>query len=124
MKKLLAVAVILAALIATAHSADNGTIILYRYDRFLKGLKFSIDDGPLILLKKGYYYRLVVSAGNHVLTRNGFWGGIIDPQRVHVEPNQTLYFSYYHVPFYGIVFEVAENQQEAQEQASKLKRQN
>lgn len=59
----------------------------------------ALEKSPLILLKKGYYYSLVVPAENHALTRNGFWGDIVDPQTVHVEANQTVYFSYYHVPF-------------------------
>lgn len=105
---------------------ETGTIIVYRYHApvisdFGK-MKFSIDGGNFIHLKNGHYYRLVVSAGDHVLTRNGM--GTKDPQRVHVEANETIFFSYYIVPFMGVIFEKAEDQEEAKMQVSELKSQN
>jgi hypothetical protein len=124
---------VMLAVVATATSASSntaserqppatGTIIVYRHQSLVVSdfgkMKFSIDGGNFIHLKNGHYYRLVVSAGDHVLTRNGM--GTKDPQRVHVEANQTIFFAYYLVPFMGIIFEKAEDQEEAKTQVSQL----
>jgi hypothetical protein len=66
-----------------------------------------------------------LAAGDHVL-RHPFditlnYGP--DTQKVHINPGQIVYFQYTICPWMGTVFEVSEDQVEARQTASGLKRQ-
>ena len=91
-------------------------------------MPFRLNNGPKIKVRNGYYYRLEISPGDHVLRGpGGMWGvygPLSDHQKVHVEPGQTIYFADYSVPFIGQIFEVAEDQNDARDSVSKLKAQN
>jgi len=86
---------------------------------------FSIDNGPRHKLKIDRYMQVELAAGDHIL-RHPFditlnYGP--DTQKVHINPGQTVYFQYTIYPWMGTVFEVSEDQVEARQTASGLKRQ-
>ena len=65
--------------------------------------------------------RFELPAGDHVVSHRAdislsFSGS--DPQLVHINPGQTLYFQYVIHYFIGMVFEVADDQAQAKETAS------
>ena len=113
---------------ASAKPSRTGTLIVYRPGSFAtigRSYSFSIDGGPRHKLKNGRYMQFELAAGDHIL-RHPFditlnFGP--DIQKLHINPGQTVYFQYTLYPWMGTVFEVSENQAEARQTASGLKRQ-
>jgi hypothetical protein len=86
---------------------------------------FSIDNASRQKLKNGRYMQFELAVGDHIL-RHRFditlnFGP--DTQKVLINPGQTVYFQYTIYPWMGTVFEVSEDQVEAKQTASGLKRQ-
>jgi hypothetical protein len=88
-----------------------GTIIVYRPWSF---------RGSIITNWRfnGTYYRLTVLAGDSILSHDNMPFLEEDPQRVNVQPGQTVYFQY--MMSWGLIFEEAEDQQRAAMTASTL----
>jgi hypothetical protein len=113
---------------ASAKRSPIGTLIVYRPGSlvgFGRTYSFSIDNGPRHKLKNDRYMQFELAAGDHIL-RHPFditlnYGP--DTQKVHINPGQTVYFQYTIYPWMGTVFEVSEDQAEARQTASGLKRQ-
>jgi hypothetical protein len=100
----------------------TGTIIVYRpfsTNGFFAGFSFNLDHGSAMKVSNGCYYRLTVSPGDHVISHDHIFLSGQDPQKVQVADGQTVYFL-----FMGQIFEVASDQAQAKETASKLKAQN
>jgi hypothetical protein len=87
------------------------------------GYPFNLDHGPTMKVKNGCYYRLDVSAGDHIISHDYLLIGK-DPQPIHVEPGQTVYFLWTSHLFMGSIFEVAEDQSEAAQRCTQLRAQN
>ena len=68
--------------------------------------------------------RLTVSPGDHIISHDRMLLIGPDPQKVHVETGQTVYFLWTSHPFMGNIFEVAEDQAEAAHRCTQLKAQN
>jgi hypothetical protein len=98
-----------------------GTIIVYRpwspIGRAFKNLEFNLNHGPEVMVRNGTYYRLTVLPGDSIISHDDI---LIDndPQTVHVEPGQTVYFEY--TIILSFIFEVADNQEQAARTVSKL----
>jgi hypothetical protein len=98
-----------------------GTIIVYRpctpFGYLFDNLEFNLNHGPGIMLRNGTYYRLTVLPGDSIISHDDI---LIDndPQTVHVEPGQTVYFEY--AIELTLIFEVASNQEKAAITVSKL----
>jgi hypothetical protein len=113
---------------ASAKRPPTGILIVYRPGSlvgFGRTYSFSIDSGPRHKLKNDRYRQFELAAGDHIL-RHPFditlnYGP--DTQKVHINPGQTIYFQYTIFPWMGTVFEVSEDQTEAQQTAGGLKRQ-
>ena len=113
---------------ASAKLSPIGTLIVYRPGSMAtigRTYSFSIDDGPRHKLKNGRFMQFELAAGDHIL-RHPFditlnFGP--DTQRVHINPGRTVYFQYTIYPWMGTVFELSEDQAEAKQTASGLKRQ-
>ena len=113
---------------ASAKLSPIGTLIVYRPGSLAeigRTYSFSIDNGPRHKLKNGRYMQFELAAGDHIL-RHPFditlnFGP--DTQKVHINPGRTIYFQYTIYPWMGTVFEVSEDQAEAKQTASGLKRQ-
>jgi hypothetical protein len=87
-------------LISISFGQDKtGTVIVYRPSHFSgAGVSFSfrVDNGPWMKLKNGYYWRLELPAGEHIIehpnTPQGWsWGR--DPQTIRVQAGSTVYFA-------------------------------
>jgi hypothetical protein len=105
----------------------TGTIIVYRpfsTNGFFAGFSFNLDHGSAMKVSNGCYYRLTVSPGDHVISHDHIFLSGQDPQKVQVADGQTVYFLYTFYPVMGQIFEVASDQAQAKETASKLKAQN
>jgi len=104
----------------------NGTIVVYRQWAFAGSLqryfKFSIDNRPEIGVLNGYYVRVTVAPGDHIISRDIFMMPP-NPQTVHVEPGQTVYFQHNMVPGWSI-FEVADDQAKAAQTVAHMKAMN
>ena len=84
-------------------SLKTGTLIVYRKWNLVGSggsYPFSVNDGPVIKLRNGYYYKMELPEGDYTL-RERFWYGPSDPQKVHVTAGQTIYFSYSAAPRCG-----------------------
>ena len=98
-----------------------GTIIVYRpctpFGYLFDNLEFNLNHGPELRVRNGTYYRLTVLPGDSIISHDDI---LIDndPQTVHVEPGQTVYFQYTIV--LSLIFEVASNQEKAARTVSKL----
>src|ERR1700756_2514261 len=98
-----------------------GTIIVYRpwtpIGSLVDNLEFNLNHGPNLGVRNGTYYRLTVLPGDSIISHDDI---LIDndPQLVHVEPGQTVYFEYQIV--LDLIFEVADNQEQAARTVSKL----
>jgi len=98
-----------------------GTIIVYRpwtpTGSFFDNLQFNLNHGPDLMVRNGTYYRLTVLPGDSIISHDDI---LIDndPQTVHVEPGQTVYFEY--TIELTLIFEVASNQEQAARTVSKL----
>jgi hypothetical protein len=99
-----------------------GTIIVYRpwsiVNCAIKNWEFNLNDGPDLTVRNGTYYRLTVLPGDYTLSHGGIPFIDDDPQIVHVEPGQTVYFEY--TVILSLIFEVADNQERAARTVSKL----
>jgi hypothetical protein len=99
-----------------------GTIIVYRRHSGLgaaiQNWRFNLNHGPDLIVRNGTYYRLTVLAGDSILSHDNMPFLEEDPQRVHVEPGQTVYFQY--TMSWGLIFEEADDQESAAITASKL----
>jgi hypothetical protein len=99
-----------------------GTIIVYRRHSGLGALisnwRFNLNHGPDLIVRNGTYYRLTVLAGDSILSHDNMPFLEEDPQRVNVRPGQTVYFEY--TMSWGLIFEEADDQEEAANTASKL----
>src|SRR5271166_3064322 len=75
-----------------------GTIIVYRpwsiVNCAIKNWEFNVNDGPDLTVRNGTYYRLTVLPGDYTISHGGIPFIDDDPQVVHVEPGQTVYFEY------------------------------
>jgi hypothetical protein len=84
------------------------TIIVYRQWSFSgagrPSWKFSVDNGPDLIVRNGTYLRLDVAPGDHVLDHNHMFLFGSDPQTVHVKAGNIVYFQY--VEAASLVFEV------------------
>ncbi len=102
--------------------SDRGTIIVYRPWSIigvgLKDWEFNLNDGPDLMVRNGSYYRLSVPPGDSVISHEDIPFIADDPQTVHVEPGQTVYFEY--TVLLSLIFEVADNQERAARTVSKL----
>ena len=107
--------------------STTGTIIVYRpfsTNGFFAGFSFNLDHGSAMKVSNGCYYLLTVSPGDHVISHDHIFLSGQDPQKVQVAAGQTVYFLYTFYPIMGQIFEVASDQAQAKETASKLKAQN
>ena len=99
-----------------------GTIIVYRpwsiINCAIKIGEFNLNDGPDLTVRNGTYYRLTVLPGDCTLSHGDIPFIDDDPQTVHVEPGQTVYFEY--TVILSLIFEVADNQERAARTVSKL----
>jgi hypothetical protein len=77
-----------------------------------------LNHGPDLIVRNGTYYRLRVLAGDSILSHDNMPFLEEDPQRVNVRPGQTVYFEY--TMSWGLIFEEADDQEEAANTASKL----
>ena len=102
--------------------SDRGTIIVYRPWSIigvgLKDWEFNLNDGPDLMVRNGSYYRLSVPPGDSIISHEDIPFIADDPQTVHVEPGQTVYFEY--TVLLSLIFEVADNQERAARTVSKL----
>jgi|SRR5271165_485880 len=99
-----------------------GTIIVYRpwsiIGRTIENFEFNLNHGPDLLVRNGTYYRLTVLPGDSIISHDDILIIDDDPQTVHVEPGQTVYFEY--TIRLSLIFEVADNQEQAARTVSKL----
>ena len=103
-------------------TAPVGTIIVYRarsgLGAAITNWRFNLNHGPDLIVRNGTYYRLTVLAGDSTLSHDNMPFLEEDPQTVHVEPGQTVYFQY--TMSWGLIFEEADDQERAAITASKL----
>jgi hypothetical protein len=81
--------------------------------------KFSVDNGPDLIIRNGTYLRLDVAPGEHVLDHKHMFLLGSDPQTVHVKAGETVYFQY--VGAASLIFEVADDQAQAARTVSKMR---
>ena len=100
-----------------------GTIIVYRQWSLgaaaQPSWKFSVDNGPDLIIRNGTYLRLDVAPGEHVLDHKHMFLLGSDPQTVHVKAGETVYFQY--VGAASLIFEVADDQAQAARTVSKMR---
>ena len=105
-----------------SEGTDLGTIIVYRPCSVtgwpIETLGFNLNHGPELLIKNGTYYRFTVLPGDTILSHDDALCLDPDPQTVHVEPGETVYFEY--TIGLTVIFEVAENQEKAARVVSRL----
>ena len=77
-----------------------------------------MDDGPDLFIRNGTYYRLTVLPGDYTISHGDLLFIDEDPQMVHVEAGQTVYFEY--TAILSLIFEVADNQEKAARTVSRL----
>jgi len=99
-----------------------GTIIVYRpwsiIGSTIKNWEFNLNHGPDLWVRNGTYYRLTVLPGDSIISHDDILIIDDDPQTVHVEPGQTVYFEY--AIKLSLIFEVADDQEQAARTVSKL----
>src|ERR1700722_18522698 len=99
-----------------------GSIIVYRpwsiLGSAITNWRFNLNHGPDLIVRNGTYYRLTVLAGDSIISHDNMPFIEEDPQRVHVEPGQTVYFQY--MSSWGLIFEEADDQERAARTASQL----
>jgi hypothetical protein len=102
---------------------NRGTIIVYRPWSItgwpIETLGFNLNHGPELLIRNGTYYQFTVLPGDSIISHDDTLILDYDPQTVHVEPGQTVYFEYAIV--LTVIFEVAENQEQAARTVSGLR---
>jgi hypothetical protein len=96
-----------------------GTIIVYRpWSTIGSAMEFNLNHGPDLMVRNGTYYRLTVLPGDSIISHDNVTFIDEDEQTVHVEPGQTVYFQYMTV--LSLIFEEADNQEQAARTVSKL----
>jgi len=99
-----------------------GTIIVYRpwsiIGSAITNWEFNLNHGPDLTVRNGTYYRLTVLPGDSIISHDNVPFIDEDEQTVHVEPGQTVYFQY--MIALSLIFEVADNQEQAARTVSKL----
>jgi hypothetical protein len=99
-----------------------GTIIVYRpwsiIGCAITNWEFNLNHGPDLMVRNGTYYRLNVLPGDSIISHDDVPFIDEDEQTVHVEPGQTVYFEY--TIALSLIFEVADNQEQAARTVSKL----
>ncbi len=99
-----------------------GTIIVYRPWSIIgcdiTNWEFNLNHGPDLAVRNGTYYRLTVLPGDSIISHDNVPFIEEDEQTVHVEPGQTVYFQYMFA--LSLIFEVADNQEQAARTVSKL----
>jgi hypothetical protein len=102
---------------------DLGTIIVYRpwsiIGSAITNWPFNLNHGPDLMVRNGTYYRLTVLPGDSVISHDSIPFIEEDPETVHVEPGQTVYFEY--TMIWGFIFEEADDQAQAARTVSKLR---
>ena len=99
---------------------DLGTIIVYRpWSIICSAMEFNLNHGPDLTVRNGTYYRLTVLPGDSILSHDDVPLIDEDEQIVHVEPGQTVYFQY--MIALSLIFEEADNQEQAARTVSKLR---
>jgi hypothetical protein len=102
--------------------SDRGTIIVYRpwsiIGYGITNWEFNLNCGPDLWVRNGTYYRLSVPPGDSVISHESIPFVDDDPQTVHVEPGQIVYFEY--TVLLSLIFEVADNQERAARTVSRL----
>jgi hypothetical protein len=102
--------------------SNLGTIIVYRpwsiIGHCITNWEFNLNYGPDLMLRNGTYYRLTVLPGDSIISHEDIPLLDDDPQTVHVEPGQTVYFEY--TAILSLIFEVADDQEKAARTVSKL----
>ena len=105
-----------------AAESNLGTIIVYRprsiVDRAVTNWEFNLNHGPDLVVRNGTYYRLTVLPGDSIISHDSVPWIEEDEQTVHVEPGQTVYFEY--TVILSLIFEVADNQEQAARTVSTL----
>ena len=126
---LLTIATVLA--IASARQAEAGpdmgsnlgTIIVYRpwsiIGHCFANWEFNLNHGPDMMVRNGTYYRLTVLPGDCTISHDDVPFVDEDEQTVHVEPGQTVYFEY--TVILSLIFEVADDQEQAARTVSRLR---
>jgi hypothetical protein len=98
---------------------ELGTIIVYRpWSIIGSAMEFNLNHGPNLMVRNGTYYRLTVLPGDSVISHDDVPFIDEDEQTVHVEPGQTVYFQY--MILLSLIFEEADNQEQAARTVSKL----
>jgi len=99
-----------------------GTIIVYRprsgLGAAITNWRFNLNHGPDLIVRNGTYYRLTVLAGDSIISLDNMPFLEEDPQRVNVQPGQTVYFQY--MMSWGLIFEEADDQESAARTVSTL----
>jgi hypothetical protein len=97
-----------------------GTIIVYRpWSIIGSAMKFNLNHGPDLTVRNGTYYRLTVLPGDSIISHDDVPFIDEDEQTVHVEPGQTVYFQY--MIALSLIFEEADNQEQAARTVSRLR---
>jgi hypothetical protein len=109
-------------------AVQTGTLIVFRMWHLAgcaRSAPFWINGELVTKLKNGYYYKLQLPVGDYTLTHDFMSAsiGFNDPQKVHITAGKTVYF-YDQFTAVSFIFEVAEDQAEAQQKVSGLKQQN
>jgi hypothetical protein len=103
--------------------SNLGTIIVYRpwsiIGHGIKDWEFNLNHGPNLMVRNGSYYRLTVLPGNSVISHDDVPFIDDDEQTVHVEPGETVYFEY--TAILSLIFEVADDQEQAARTVSRLR---
>ncbi len=121
---LAAMAVVALVSLASAAPNDTGTIIVYRRWNFagsgMPNWRFNVDHGPDLIVRNGFYRRLVVTPGDYIISHDHMFMMGQDEQKVHVVAGQTVYFQYEQIGV-ALMFEVADNQEKAARSVAKLR---
>jgi hypothetical protein len=103
-------------------ATNLGTIIVYRpwsiIGHGITNWEFNLNHGPDLMVRNGTYYRLTVLPGDCTISHDNVPLVDDDEQTVHVEAGQTVYFEY--TIILSIIFEVADDQEQAARTVSKL----
>jgi hypothetical protein len=126
MKTMMAVAAFAPA-IGSAEAGTGpktGTLVVYRQwspggmaARFV----FNINHGPDVRVNNGAYRRFALPPGDYIVSHDHLFGAGQDLQRVNLEAGKTVYFQY--VSAWSLIFEVADDQEQAARTVSKMKEQ-
>jgi hypothetical protein len=100
--------------------SDLGTIIVYRpWSLVWAASEFNLNHGPDLMVRNGTYYRLTVLPGDSTISHDNMPLPIDEDERiVHVGPGQTVYFQY--IIGLSLIFEEADDQEQAARTVSKL----